>query len=334
MKRATVLVLAALLALLLGLSGCGSEKTVRFGTGGIGGTYYAYGTALAQMISEENDKLSFSVKTTAGSAANLRLLKEGFVQLAVVQSDMLSDAVNGEGAFAEAGPYAGYAAIAGLYTEACQIVVAADSDIKSVYDLAGKRVSVGEQESGVLKNAEEILLSYGVSLKMIEPRYLSFADSSSALEKGEIDAFFCTAGAPTNAISELSARKSIRLLPIDELIQNNIMRLYSGYTLCTIPAGTYAGQTEDVQTVGVKAVLVAAADMKADTAEYIARYLLENGGKLRYAVSAASEPDLAYAVGDIPCGFHEGAAKYYASKGVTVDTVSASSGKKVSATQD
>ena len=58
MKRATVLVLAALLALLLGLSGCGSEKTVRFGTGGIGGTYYAYGTALAQMISEENDKLS------------------------------------------------------------------------------------------------------------------------------------------------------------------------------------------------------------------------------------------------------------------------------------
>ena len=333
MKRVLALTLALTL-LVCCLTACGGGKTLRFGTGGVGGTYYAYGNALAQMISEENESMSFSVKTTAGSAANLRLLREGFLQLAVVQSDTLSDAAEGVGAFEAAGAYGGYAAIAGLYTEACQIVVSGASDIKTVYDLAGKRVSIGERESGVLKNAEEILLSYGVSLKMIEPSYLSFTDASTALEKGEIDAFFCTAGAPTNAISELSNRMSVRLLPVDSFIQDNMMKIYSGYTRCTIPAGTYAGQTENVETVGVKAVLVATADLKEDAAEYITKYLLENGEKLRYAVGAAQAIDLDYAVEDVPCGFHKGAAKYYAAQGVTVKTAADASGKKAPSALD
>ncbi|MBQ7624225.1 MAG: TAXI family TRAP transporter solute-binding subunit [Clostridia bacterium] len=333
MKRAFALALA-LTMLICCFTACGGEKALRFGTGGVGGTYYAYGNALAQMISEENADMTFSVKTTAGSAANLRLLREGFLQLAVVQSDMLACAAEGEGIFVDNGPYKGYAAIAGLYTEACQIDVSSESDIKSVYDLAGKRVSIGERESGVLKNAEEILLSYGISLKMIEPFYLSFADSSTALEKGEIDAFFCTAGAPTNAISELSKRASVRLLPVDSFIQNNMMKTYSGYTRCTIPAGTYGGQTENVETVGVKAVLVATAALKEDDAAYITKYLLENGEKLRYAVGAAQALDLDYAVEDVPCGFHKGAAEYYAAQGVTVKVALDTSGKRVSSAQD
>ena len=332
MKRAAVLLLALLL--LCGLAGCGQGKTLRFGTGGVGGTYYAYGTALAQLISEENEQMTFAVKTTAGSAANLRLLKEGFLQLAIVQSDTLSDAAAGAGMFADAGPYGGYAAIAGLYCEACQIVVPADSGIESVYDLAGMRVSIGEQESGVRKNAEEILLSHGISLQMLDPSYLSFADSAAALEKGEIDAFFCTAGAPTNAVSELAGRMDIRLLPIAAGVQGNMMKMYSGYTRCTIPANTYPGQTEEIGTVGVKAVLVASSDVKKDEAEYIAKFLLENGEKLRYAVNVPLESDLEFAVDDIPCGFHAGAADYFASKGITVDVASAGTGGKVSAAQD
>ena len=332
MRRAVAIVLTLLL--LCGLAGCRQRDALRFGTGGVGGTYYAYGTALAQLISEENEQLSFAVKTTAGSAANLRLLKEGFLQLAVVQSDTLSDAVTGTGMFAETGPYGGYSAVAGLYCEACQIVVAADSEIESVYDLAGMRVSVGEHESGVLKNAEEILLSHGISFQMIEPVYLSFADSSAALEKGEIDAFFCTAGAPTNAVSELAGKMNIRLLPIADGVQGNMMKMYDGYTRYIIPANTYAGQTQEVSTIGVKAVLVASSDVKKDTVAYITQFLLENGDKLRYAANVPLETDLGFAVEDIPCGFHEGAAEYYASKGFTVDITSDSTGRKVSAAQD
>ncbi|MBR4384618.1 MAG: TAXI family TRAP transporter solute-binding subunit, partial [Selenomonadaceae bacterium] len=110
--------------------GCGSQSTnnyLRFGTGGTGGMYYAYGTELAKKISTDGKTRPLDVKTTAGSAANLRLLHEKFLDLAIVQSDTLSNAVNGLGVFAAVGEGSGYAAVAGLYTEACQIVVAKDS---------------------------------------------------------------------------------------------------------------------------------------------------------------------------------------------------------------
>lgn len=332
MRKNGVFVLSLLLVLIL--AGCGEKSELRLGTGGVGGTYYAFGNALSQQLSEETEPLSFSVKTTAGSAANLRLLREGFLQLAIVQSDTLSEAVEGTGLFSEAGPYEGCAAVAGLYTEACQIVVPIASEIQSVQDLTGKRVSVGEEESGVRKNAEEILLSHGLSLQMIEPQYLSFADSAAALEKGEIDAFFCTAGAPTNAITDLAGRMDLRLLSITAQARGNLMSRYSGYTTCTVPANTYPGQTEEVSTVGVKAVLVADSKVSKESVRAITQYLLENGERLRYSanVQLPSEPE--EAVRDIPCAFHPGSAEYYSSKGLTVEIASGASGKRVSAAQD
>ena len=137
MKRWSILALSVLL--LLSLAGCGQSSELRLGTGGVGGTYYAFGNALSQQLGEETEPMALTVKTTAGSAANLRLLREGFLQLAIVQSDTLADAVNGTGAFAQAGSYGGYAAVAGLYAEACQIVVPAASEIQRLYSQAFKQ---------------------------------------------------------------------------------------------------------------------------------------------------------------------------------------------------
>ena len=157
MKALKLLLLLPIIALCIG---CGGENSasngIRLGTGGTGGMYYAYGTELAKMVQAEGKGRALDVKTTAGSAANLRLLREKFLDLAIVQSDTLSNAINGRGIFAAAGPGVGYAAVAGLYTEACQIVVSKNSEINSVSDLVGKKVSVGERESGVLQNAEQI----------------------------------------------------------------------------------------------------------------------------------------------------------------------------------
>lgn len=332
MKRWSILALSVLL--ILSLAGCGQSSELRLGTGGVGGTYYAFGNALSQQLGEESEPVPLTVKTTSGSAANLRLLREGFLQLAIVQSDTLADAVNGTGAFEQAGSYGGYAAVAGLYAEACQIVVPAASDIQTVQDLAGRRVSVGEQESGVLKNAEEILLSHGISLQMIEPSYLSFADSADALERGEIDAFFCTAGAPTTAITELAGHMDVRLLSISPEAQSNLLSLGTGYTACTVPANTYPGQTEDVTTVGIKAVLVADSSVKEEQIAAITRYLLENGEKLDHSVNVTLPAEPEYAVTDIPCSFHAGSAACYAEQGINVEVASGGNNKPISAAQD
>lgn len=333
MKNFRFVILLPMMAIFL--AGCGgSGNETIFGTGNSAGTYYAYGSKLVEMIQADNKNYSFNVKTTAGSAANLRLLHEGFLDMAIVQSDTLSDAVKGAGIFVSAGAAQGYAAVAGLYTEACQIVVAKDSPIQSIYDLAGRKVSVGEKESGVLQNAEEILMAHGLTVEMLDAEYLSFSDSAAALESGEIEAFFCTAGAPTKAVADLAARKEIRLLSITPDVARNIMRMFSGYTACAIPAGTYVAQDEDVSTLGVKAVLVANVDVADDEIFYVTEFLINNADKLKGAVNVPTDLNLDYAVQDIPSAFHAGAAKFYQSKGVDVNVYSGGSSKSLKAGQD
>ena len=312
-----IIALAIGMALLLACAGCGKSGDLRFGTGGTGGNYYVYGNALAQILEQENG-LSVDVKATAGSAANLRLLKDDFLQLAIVQSDTLMDAQKGTGAF-QGEACTNVSALAGLYTEACQIIVAADSDIASVADLYGKRVSVGEQDSGVMRNAEQILLSAGLNTELIKTEYLSFADAAAALKAGKLDAFFCTASAPTTAVAELARQMDVRILSLDESAMESMLKMYQNYVSYTIPAGTYEGQGTDVETLGVKAVLVARNDLSATTAQEILTALFDHADQLQYSTGADVMPDLQFATEQIPVSFHPGAQQYYAAQGIELN---------------
>lgn len=309
------------------------EAQLRFGTAGAGGNYYAWGNVLAQLL-EEKAAIQVDVKTTAGSAANLRLLQQGFLQLAIAQSDTLQDAAGGQGDFAGA-PLAGYSAVAGLYTEACQLVVAADSDIFTVADLAGQRVSVGAEDSGVTRNAERLLQANGLTLDMLgEVSRLSFADSAAALAEGQIDAFFCTASAPTTAVAELAREQDIRLISLDERAVAQLLSLYDCYIECTVPAGTYQGQEADVQTIGVKAVLLASDQLADDTVKQILATLFDNAASVQYATNFDTLPELGMATEAVPIPFHPGAAAYYAEQGRQVAVGGGGAVTAVSAGQD
>lgn len=311
-----IVFLSVAIGCLLICGACGKSNVLRFGTGGIGGSYYACGNAMTQIL-EENLDLKVEVKTTAGSAANLRLLRDGFLQMAIVQSDTLSDAVNGEGSFAD-DPCDTVRAVAGLYTEECQIIVPADSEIETVGDLYRKRVSIGELDSGVMRNAEQILLAAGLTTDMIDVENLSFADAAAAMEAGEIDAFFCTAGAPTTAVAELARQMNIRVLSLDDGILNSVLRLYPGYFACTIPAGTYQGQDADVQTLGVKAVLVADKTVSDDDVQKMMSALFDYADQLQYSTGVHMISDIEFATENISVDFHSGARQYYEEHGIKV----------------
>ncbi len=267
--RKRLIFLLVMVMLVLSLTGCENKKNkeIKFGTGGTGGNYYSYGTNLADALDEKD--LNVTVKATAGSAANIRLLNQGFLDLAIVQGDIFGEAVK-DGA-------EGLRALTGLYDESVQIVVPADSDIKTVVDLKGKTVSLGEEESGAYKNALDIFKAYNISTDLIETKYLSYKDAAAALEKGEIDAFFCTASFPTTSVAELAKTMDIRILPIDaETLCNNDL-----YKKCVIKAGTYNGQTEDITTIGVTAVLVAGDSLDKDIEETILTVLKEHNEELK-----------------------------------------------------
>ena len=152
------------------LCGCDLSDKVRIGTAAEGGNYYIFGSELNAIDSLES--YNINIKRTAGSAANMRLLSENYLQMAVVQTDIIDDAWNGRNGFKE--EYHDFAAVAGLFTESCQIAVRSDSDIKSVSDLKGKTVSIGEEESGTAHNARQILTSYGIAEDMIKAVNLDY----------------------------------------------------------------------------------------------------------------------------------------------------------------
>lgn len=302
------------------LAGCGTgSDRIRFGAAGLGGMYHAFADAFTGIAQSEDEDYKMEVRTTAGSAANLRLLSDDYVQLAIAQADLTNDAYYGTGIF-EGKEYQGYSAVAGLYTEACQIVVLDDSDIHSVDDLQGKKVSVGEEESGTEQNAEQILSVYGLTDKLIDKVNLDYTEAASELKDGEIDAFFCTAGIQTTVINELSKQSGIRLLSLDEKEKNKLSDAYDFYTEYEIPADTYTGQTEAVDTVGVKAVLLANDKLSAKTVKKLTETLFDNQAELQYSLSADIVLDKAAAAEGISIPFHKGAAEYYQSAGVDVTT--------------
>lgn len=313
---AAVLILSAAV-----FAGCGLTGTrIRFGAAGLGGTYHVFADTFAGLITAGKEKCTVEVKTTAGSAANLRLLSDGYIQMAVAQNDLTNDAYYAVGTFENSRKYRGYSAVAALYTESCQIVVRADSGIESMDDLQGKTVSVGEDESGTELNAEQILAVSGLTDKLIDKVHLDYTEAAERLADGKIDAFFCTAGAETTVISELSKQCEICLLELDESTRDKLLNSYTFYTESVIPKGTYNNQTEDIHTVGVKAVLLVSDKLPEKTVKALTKTLFENKQELQYALPVNIVMNEQTATEGITIPFHKGAAAYYKECGIDVVT--------------
>ena len=194
-----------------------------------------------------------------------------------------------------------------------------DPEIKSVADLKGKAVSIGAPSSGVYFNAVDVLAAAGLTEDDIKAQYQSFADSTDALKDGKIDAAFIVAGAPTPAITELCTTNDAYLVPIDGDIAEAMMEASPFYTVYTIPAGTYNGQTEDVNTVTVKATLIVDADASEEDVYNITKAIFDNAEDIAKEHGKGAELSIENATSGMTAPFHKGAAKYFAEQGVTVE---------------
>ncbi len=284
-KRVATAVCA--LALAVGVAGCGGGEKGQFiniATGGTAGTYYPIGGAIAEVLNKNG--MNASAQSTGASVANINMLKDKQVELAIVQNDITYYAVNGEEMFKESGKIENLTGIASLYPETCQFIVREDSGIKSVNDLKGKRVAVGAAGSGAEANARQILEAYGITYDDVEEQFLSFAEGSYALKDGNVDAAFVTAGYPTASVQDIASQNKIRLLPIDDEQIKKLSEKYPFYTKTTVPSGVYQGFDEEVQTVSVMAILVANDKIDADLGEKVTQAIFDNVDKIAAAHSA------------------------------------------------
>ena len=314
MKKVFSLILA--LGLIASLTACGggnasgnetgdsaptaSTAKLRFVTGGESGTYYAFGSVIAQHATNNTD-VSVTGLVGNGSKSNVEELADGNAELAFCQSDVMAYAYNGTNLF--------------------------ENRIKTVADLAGKNVSVGAAGSGVYFNAVDILSAYGLGdldadgkFTKINATYQSFGDSADSLKDGKIDAAFIVAGAPTTAIMDLSTTKAAYLVSLDDAHIDELLAASPYYTKHVIPAGTYNGQDEDVTTVAVGAVILARDDVSEDAIYALTADIFDNAPDLISSHAKYGELSTEFGASITSVPYHPGAAKYFAEKGFDVAT--------------
>lgn len=218
-------------------AGTGASRTLRFVTGGESGTYYAFGSVIAQHASN-NAGVKVVGLSGNGSQANVQELVDGTADFAFCQSDVMAYAYNGTNLFNT--KVEGFSTVAALYMEQVQIVTT-NPDIKTVADLAGKSVSIGAPGSGVYFNAIDVLSAYGLTENDIKPTYQSFGDSADALKNGQIDAAFIVAGAPTTAVTDLATTKDTYLVSLDDEHVAKLLETSDYYTKTVIAKDVYFG---------------------------------------------------------------------------------------------
>ncbi len=308
------------------LTGCGAgggdkkdagkapaKKFINIATGGTAGTYYPLGGALADILNKNVKGANASAQSSGASVANVNLLKEGKVDIAFIQNDIAFYAVKGTEMFkGKAVP--NLKGLATLYPETIQIVTTKKTGVKSLADLKGKRVAVGAAGSGAEANARQILEMAGITYKDITPQYLSFAEASSALKDGNVDAAFLTAGHPTAAIQDLATQHDVVLIPVAADLADKLIKKYPYYTKVVIPAKTYNKVDADVNTVAVRCMLAVTDKMDADTGYAIVKALYGNLDRMKAAHNAAKVMSKKSAQDGMSIPLNAGAEKFFKEK--------------------
>lgn len=333
MKKILALIMALCLVLSFGACGDSSSSSgsaptssgggtvsadLTVGTGGSQGTYYGFTNILGTVIGQKTD-VKLTIVETGGSKDNLVNMAQGVYDLATVQSDVMTYAYFGTNSFADTGALDGFRVLCALYPETVQIITT-DPDIKSVSDLAGKSVCVGDVGSGTYFNAVDVFAAYGMTIDDVKPVYQSFGDSTESLKDGKIDAAFLCAGAPTPAVTELAASQSVYVISIDSEHMEKLLTDCPWYAELTIPAGTYEGFDEDASTITVKATLVCDAGTPDDVAYTIVKTIFESTEDIAALHEKGSSLSLEFATEGIAVPFAAGAAQYFAENGITVET--------------
>ena len=285
------------------------------GSGGNTGTYYAFTTAVGQVLSTDDYK--FTVQATGGSQANIEMIEDGEAQFAIVQNDVMNYAYEGTNGFAA--PITCFSAVGCVYAEVCQVVATKASGIKTIADLKGKNVAVGDAGSGVYYNATQILAAAGLDIdKDINKTAASFGDAATLLKDGAIDAAFITAGTPTPAVSDLATSTDIVAVDLGEDVIAKLMNDYPFYAKHEYTSGDYAFIGDETSTtVAIMATFIVTNDMSEEQAYEITKNLWESQEDIAIAHAKGKEMSTdtaAAAIGNVP--LHPGAEKYYKEIGV------------------
>ncbi len=313
--------LAAVLAAASLATAAVAQQRLFFGiaTGGTGGTYYPLGGMLAQLISNkatvDGRKISATAEAAGASVGNAQLLGKKDIESAFVAADILDAAYHGKGQFANA-PLKNLRALGALYPETVQLITRADSGINSVRDLKGKSISSGSPGSGQYQLLTDLLQVYGMTRADVKEDLSSFTQAVDKIKDGNLHATLITAGVPTAAITDFAQSHALKVIPLAGAEIAELQKQQPYYASVKLPANTYKGQADAVDTLAVMAVWTTHDAVPDNVAYEVTKALYENTAIMGQVHAQGKNINLqtAMAVGNVP--FHPGALKYFREKGL------------------
>ncbi|MHC1758221.1 MAG: TAXI family TRAP transporter solute-binding subunit [Negativicutes bacterium] len=330
-QKQWLVALIFLVALSLAVVGCGGGggggdkqaapakiQNINIATATTGGVYYPLGNAMSQLFNQKIPSIKASAGATAGTPQNILLMQKKEAEVAFAQNGVAFYAYNGKEMFKDK-PTKFLRGITNLYPNVMHIVVAANSNIKSVKDFAGKKFVPGAIGSATEINSKEILSLYGLDYKdkkNVKGEYLGYSEAAEALKDGRVDGILIAGGLPTSSVLDAASSLKIRILSIEPEMIAKLKETMPWYYEITIPKGTYIGQTEDVKTVAVANLLICRDDLSNELVYNMTKALHDNQKDLVAAHSAAKDMKLQDALKGMTVPMHPGAEKYYKEKGI------------------
>ena len=328
MKNISKAVLAASLAVAAPMAQAqdAEEASYILTTASTGGTYYPVGVALSTLIKvklEPSQKIGMSAISSAGSGENVRLIREGEAQFGILQGLFGYYAATGTGPVSE--PQEHLRSVTMLWQNVEQFVVASDAvetgTMADMVAMTGEAMALGSQNSGTIGSNGALMAGLGVDINTdYELVFGGYGPSAEALQNGQVKGISTPAGVPTGAISQLmaSAGDGVTMLnwTAEELAAADAGReLWTPYL---IPAGTYPGQTEDINTIAQPNFLATHADLPEENVYQITKTIYENLPFLQAIHPATKAMALEAAITGLPVPLHPGAARFYQEQGIEI----------------
>ena len=334
MKKVLSLILA--LAMVFALVACGEKQPasdgdasgdgdkpargnviMTFGTADTGGSMYPAGAAVSQVWTNNIEGVKCNTQTSTGSFQNCQDVSTGEVDVAVATSDVVLNAYNGTGKFADIGKLDNLRVIGAVYTSVLSGVALKSSGLTYIHDLLGKRVAVGPAASATENATLAAFAAMDITKDNTSLENLGLGDGADSVGDGILDAAFGFAGLPIGGQLNLAATKEIQVLDMTQEEIDKVLAGNAAYIQTTIPAGTYTGQTETTNTFGVKCLIIVTADMDADLVYDLCKAMNEHTEELAAGNALLKDmTDPSFLCTQMPIPLHDGAQKYYSEQGL------------------